>query len=206
MKLTSESKLFIGIAVCTVFLVVGASYLMTRPAKPIAREKLILTTTPTKGAKDAPHSLVVFSDFQCPACKLYSSVLSELTDNHPKDLLIAYRYFPLETHPQSIPSAAAAAAAGNQGYFWEMEKLLFANQERLNDALYKELAATLGMDTEAFEEALADPAMKNLVIADRDYGVSLGITATPTFFLDGIKLAPLTPANLVKEVEKVLTE
>lgn len=204
MKLTSETKLFIGIFAFTAIIIVIAMVIMTRPARPIAKENLILPTTYTKGPKDAPVWLVEFSDFQCPACKAFSGAVTDLAKKYPDKLLIAYRYFPLDGHPQSVPSAIAAEAAGKQGKFWEMEQLLFANQERFSDTLYTELATQLGLDVNTFKESLDDPKIKQAIANDATYGNSIGINATPTFFLNGVKLNLLTPADLVKEVEKAI--
>jgi len=206
MKLTSETKLFIGIFAFTAIIIAIAMVIMTRPAKPIAKENLILPTTYTKGAKDASVWLVEFSDFQCPACKVFSSVVSDLSKKYPDKLLVAYRYFPLDSHPQSIPAAIAAEAAGIQGKFWEMEQLLFASQERFSDTLYPELATQLGLDMNVFKESFIDPKTKQVITNDRSYGISIGINATPTFFLNGIKLNLLNPADLTREVEKLINK
>lgn len=206
MKLTSETKLFIGIFVFTAFLIAVAMIIMTKPAKPIVKENLILPTTHTKGPKDAPVWLVEFSDFQCSACKEFSTVVTDLITKYPEKLFVAYRYFPLDIHPQSLPSAIVAQSAGIQGKFWEMEQLLFANQDRLGDALYTELAGQLGLDMNAFSASIKDPATKQVVLNDSTYGASIGINATPTFFLNGVKLTLYTPADFVKEVEKVITQ
>lgn len=204
MKLTSETKLFIGIFAFTAIIIAIAMIIMTRPAKPIAKELLILPTTHTKGPKDAPVWLVEFSDFQCPACKAFSGVVTDLSKKYPDKLLIAYRYFPLDIHPQSVPAAIAAESAGKQGKFWEMEQMLFANQDRFSNALYTELATQLGLNVDAFTASIQDPATKQVVTNDTTYGNSIGISATPTFFLNGVKLSLLAPADLTKEVEKII--
>lgn len=206
MKLTSETKLFIGIFAFTAIVITLAMSVMTKPARPIAKEELILPTTYTKGPKDAPVWLVEFSDFQCPACKVFSGVVSDLSKKYPDKLLVAYRYFPLNIHPQAVPSALAAEAAGKQGKFWEMETLLFASQDRFSDALYNELATQLGLDMDAFQESVTSPTTKQLITNDTAYGNSIGINATPTFFLNGVKLNLYTPADLTKEVEKIIDE
>jgi len=209
-KLTSETKLFIGIFAFTILIITVAMVIMTRPTKPLTKEELILPTTNTKGQKDAPVWLVEFSDFQCPACKAFSGVVADLISKYPDKLLIAYRYFPLDIHPQAIPSAIAAEAAGKQGKFWEMEQLLFANQERLNEAPYKDFANALGLNLDRFENDLFNPEanaiIKKLVMADVSYGNSIGINATPTFFLNGVKLNLLAPADLTKEVENIINK
>lgn len=204
MKLTSETKLFIGIFAFTAIVITLAMSVMTKPAKPIAKEELILETTYTKGPKDAPVWLVEFSDFQCPACKLFSGIVSDLSKKYPDKLLIAYRYFPLDSHPQSVPSALAAEAAGKQGKFWEMEQLLFENQINFAPALYASLAAQLKLDMDMYTTTVNDPKTKELIASDLAYGNTIGINATPTFFLNGVKLNLYTPADLTKEVEKII--
>lgn len=206
MKLTSETKLFIGIFACTAFIIAIAMVLMTKPAKPIAKESLILPTTYTKGPKDASVWLVEFSDFQCPACKVFSGVVSDLSKKYPDKLLVAYRYFPLNSHPQSVPSAIAAEAAGKQGKFWEMEQLLFENQINFAPALYASLAAQLKLDMDMYTTTVNDPKTKELITSDVAYGNTIGINATPTFFLNGVKLNLLAPADLTKEVEKLMNK
>lgn len=204
MKLTSETKLFIGIFAFTAIIIAITMVIMTRPSKPLPQDELILSTTHTKGPKDAPFWLIEFSDFQCPACKAFSGVVADLSKKYPEKLLIAYRYFPLDSHPQSIPSALAAESAGIQGKFWEMEQRLFINQNRFNESLYNELATQLGLDMNTFKESLADPKTKQLITNDINYGNSIGINATPTFFLNGVKLNLLTPDDLTHEVEKTI--
>lgn len=206
MKLTSETKLFIGIFAFTIVIITVAMVVMTRPVKPLTKEALILPSTNTKGPKDAPVWLVEFSDFQCPACKAFSGIVADLRNKYPDKLLVAYRHFPLDIHPQAIPSAIVAEAAGKQGKFWEMEKLLFANQERLSETLYTELATQLGLDMNVFNESMTNPNTKQVVINDVGYGNSIGINATPTFFLNGVKLNLLAPADLINEVEKLINK
>jgi protein-disulfide isomerase len=204
MKLTSETKLFIGIFALTGILITLAMIIMTKPPKPIAKEALILPTTYTKGNKDASVWLVEFSDFECPACKAFSSVIGDLIKKYPDKLLVAYRYFPLEMHPQAIPAAIAAESAGQQGKFWEMEQLLFINQEDLHGGLYENFALQLGLNMTLFKAAITDLKTKQIITNDIQYGNSIGIDATPTFFLNGVKLTLSAPSDLVKEVEKAI--
>ena len=86
-----------------------------------------------------------------------------------------------------------------------MEQLLFANQESFAPSLYPELATQLGFDMDAFTASVNDPSTKQLITNDTNYGNSIGINATPTFFLNGVKLNLLTPSDLVNEVEKTIT-
>lgn len=204
MKLTTETKLFIGIFGVTAALVGIAMFFMTRPAKPVAKETLILPTTQTKGPVNAPVWLVEFSDFQCPACQAFSGTVAALAAKYPNDLLIAYRYFPLDIHAQAKPAAFAAEAAAKQGKFWEMESLLFANQDTLSLEKYQELATGLGLDMTKFNQAYDDTAVHQTIQTDVDAGNALGINATPTFYLNGQKLTLTSLADLTDAVDQAV--
>jgi protein-disulfide isomerase len=204
MHLTSETKLFIGVIIGTIVLIIGAIVIFSRPVKPLEKADLIPTTAPVKGNQNAPHFLVEFSDFQCPACKAFSSSVKTLSTKYPDKLLIAYRYFPLPQHAYAKKSAYAAESAHAQGKFWEIEELLFENQESLSDELVASLAAQLKLDIPAFQKSLTNQKVIDLVQSDLDYGNRIGIDATPTFYLDGIKLSLLDPQDLISQVENAL--
>jgi len=204
MKLTGETKFFIGIMGTTVLIIIGALMLLSRPAKPLAREQLIPDMTPVRGNKDAKVWLVEFSDFQCPACKAFAGVVDALATAHPDTLYVAYRHFPLLQHPISKKAAIAAEAAGVQGKFWEMNKLLFTNQNSLSESKIIDLAKQLNLDMTAFASSSADKKTEDKINADIAYGNTIGINATPTFFLNGVKLEVRTPNDLKQKVEEAL--
>jgi protein-disulfide isomerase len=205
MKLTSESKFFIGIIGLTIFIIVGAVILLSQPQKPIAKELLIPASAPTRGNKNAKTWLVEFSDFQCPACKAFAAVVDELAMKYPDTLFVAYRHFPLPQHPLAQKAAVAAEAARIQGKFWEMDKLLFGSQDALTETKFTELAKGLNLDMAVFASASSDPKTLEKITADVAYGNSLRLNATPTFFLNGVKLEVASPDELKKKVENALS-
>lgn len=82
-----------------------------------------------KGSREAKAVLIEYSDFQCPACQVYYPVVKQLTEELGNEILVVYRHFPLTTiHPNALPAAKAAEAAGKQGKFWEMHDMLFDKQ------------------------------------------------------------------------------
>jgi len=204
MTFPSESKLFLGMFLATAAIVGIAVFAFSRPAKPLAKDVLILSTTNTRGPQDAPVWLVEFSCFLCPACKIFSEAIDEIAAKYPDKLLITYRYFPLPQHTEAIPAAIVAEAAAIQGKFWEMERALFDNQSSLSATLYPQLAASIGLDMEAFEKARKDPVIKSRINADKQAGATLRIRATPTFFLNGRMLTVASPDDLIEEVEMEL--
>ena len=88
-------------------------------------QKLDLTGAPVRGKADAPVTLVVFSDFECPWCSKLEPILAELLSQNQDKLRIVFKHLPLPMHPQAEPAALAAIAAQKQGKFWEMHDALF---------------------------------------------------------------------------------
>lgn len=206
MKLTGESKFLLGIVALTVALIGGAIFLFSRPTTPphLRRQELIPTGTYTKGDTSASAYLVEFSDFQCPACKAFQPVVDELVSKNKDTLLFVYRHFPLDQHTFAIPAAVAAEAAGAQGKFWEMYALLFANQEKFSASIWPELAKQAGLDAAKFTAAQSDPTIADKIAADRSYGISIGVSSTPTFYLNGVKLTLTSYDDLRRAVENAL--
>lgn len=207
MKLTGESKLFLGIISVSVILIGIAALLFSRPNPPqptLPKNELLGGEAHSKGNASASAYLVEFSDFQCPACKAAKPFIDEIVEKYKDKLYFVYRHFPLEQHPFGMKAAIAAEAAGIQGKFWEMYDLLFANQENFSDSLFIDLAKQLKLDKKEFSESHTDSKLKANVTLDRDYGVTIGINSTPTFYLNGKRLV-LTSYNDIKaEVERAL--
>lgn len=202
MKLTGETKLFMGIIGATILIIVAGIVFMSRPSQVLQKSALVTDGAYSLGNKDAKTYLVEFSDFQCPACKVYEPAIDEIVNKNKDKMLFVYRYFPLDQHPFSRQSAQAAEAAGQQGKFWEMYKMLFENQEKFSDSLFTELAQKLNLDMEKFKKAMDDSTIKSKIAADRTYGESIGVDATPTFFLNGLKLESSSFDDFKKQIEK----
>lgn len=211
MKLTGESKVLLGILATTIAFIGVAVLFFSKPAptpKLYPREALIAVDSHTTGNASVSAYLVEFSDFQCPACRVFAPTVDTLVSKYSDKLLFAYRHFPLEQHAFAINASLAAEAAGKQGKFWEMYTLLFANQEKFSDAPWKDLANQLGLNLDQFEIDTLNPERKALLLAkieqDRTTGIALGVNATPTFFLNGSKLTIASPGDLQKAVEEAI--
>lgn len=148
-----------------------------------------------KGDPKAPVSIVEYSDFQCPACKVYYPIIRKLNEDLGDKLLIVYRHFPLrQVHKNAAAAAEAAEAAGLQGKFWEMHNALFDTQDNWakdeNPAIYfEDLASSLKLDTKKFKDDMKSAAVKNKINRDYSSGANSGVDGTPTFFLND-KLIP----------------
>ncbi len=138
----------------------------------------------TKGAKSGKHTIVEFADFECAHCKMAAPVMKTLVQKRP-DVTFVYKHFPLSLHPNAVPAAEAAEAAGAQGKFWEMHDAIFATQNMLDDALFEGHAKALGLDVKKWQAARASFPIKDRVAQSRKEGEALGVEATPTFFING---------------------
>lgn len=207
MKLTGESKILLGILAATVAIIGIAVFFFSKPPappKPIAREELVAPDSFSIGNASASAWLVEFSDFQCPACRAFAPVVDELIQTYPDKLFFVYRHYPLSKHPYAKPAAMAAEAAGEQGKFWGMSKLLFANQDRFSAASWASLADELKLDRTTFDAALASDALKAKIVRDEQAAVRLGLPGTPSFFLNGGRLTVGSPGELKKAVADVI--
>jgi protein-disulfide isomerase len=204
MKLTSETKILLAIIGFTILAVVTALFIFAQPPKPITRSELINENDPSSGPKNAANYLVEFSDFQCPACKAFSTEVDKLKTKYSTKLLVVYRFFPLSQHPESHTAAAVALSAYSQGKFWEMSDLLFANQDTLSMDTYASLSAQLKLDWNKISTDITSGTYTDQINGDYEYGDKIGIDATPTFFLNGVKLSLNEPSDLTAAVERVM--
>ncbi|MDP6934611.1 MAG: DsbA family protein [Myxococcota bacterium] len=144
---------------------------------------------PSLGPADAPITIVQFAEFQCPYCSLAMDTVDELMNIYEGKIRMVYRDFPLSFHDRAIPAAVAANCAGVQGKYWEMHELLMANQRALSDDDLESYAAKLALNLSQWSTCLADPAQTQEVEADLEDGLSVGVSATPTFFVNGIQVS-----------------
>lgn len=207
MKLTGESKVLLSILAATVAIIGSAVFIFSKPAappKPIAREELVTADSFQAGNASAAAWLVEFSDFQCPACRTFSPVVDDLITNNTDKLFFVYRHYPLSQHAYAKSAALAAEAAGEQGKFWEMSKLLFENQDIFSAAPWGELADQLKLDRTKFDAALQSNTLKTKIDQDETAAIRLGLPGTPSFFLNGVMITVVSPADLKKAVEEAI--
>jgi len=157
---------------------------------------------PFIGPEDAPITIIEFSDYQCPYCKKWhDEVLDQLLANYPDQIRFVYRDFPLiSLHPGAAPAAEAADCAGEQGSYWPFYQALFSMKYDLTTEAYQQYAAELGLDMQAFAECLADRRYEPEVMGDYNYAVNLGISSTPTFFINGIPIVGAQPYEVFKQL------
>lgn len=162
----------------------------------------IIGSSPMRG-RQTGTLLVEFSDFQCPYCAQAHRTLEALLAQEGKSLNLVYKHLPLsQIHPQALPAARAAWAAGRQGKFWPFHDALFNNQTRLGYDLYNEIAKNLGLDLTIFNrdrqgEASLQAIRQDLALAER-----LKLQGTPTFLIQrGSSLEVISLPELQAGVE-----
>jgi protein-disulfide isomerase len=148
-----------------------------------------------KGKLEAPVHLIVYSDFECPFCSKFADTVKEVEKAFGTKIVIAFRHYPLMSHTDAIPAAIASECAGEQGKFWEMHDLLFANAKNneLNLTKYKENAKELGLDQTKFNQCLDTEKYKDKVIAAQLEAKEFGVNGTPASFINNEPLPGAVP-------------
>lgn len=162
---------------------------------------------PNKGTKNAPITIVMFQDFQCPFSKRSQSTLEQLMTAYPNQVKLGFKHFPLGFHKNAAIAAEAAMAAGAQGKFWEMHDKIFANQKQINLDNLKSYAKDLNLDMNKFNDDLESHRFKKIVDEDIKKGKEVGVRGTPTFFINGRKLVGAKPlAEFQKVIDRLMKE
>ncbi|MCX2429180.1 MULTISPECIES: DsbA family protein [unclassified Pedobacter] len=142
----------------------------------------------SEGSDSAAITIVEFGDYQCPHCAHAYPIIKEIQQAFGDQIRFVFRHFPLqESHAFAFQAALAAEAAALQGKFWEMHDAIYDNQYRLNDELFQELAETIGLDIEQFDEDINTEAVKQKVEDDFESGVRSGVNGTPSFYVNETK-------------------
>lgn len=187
--------------------------LMTRSAAPESRTEGALPGTRADShvldasGPDAP-TLVEFLDFECEACGAFYPVVEQIREQYEGGINYVVRYYPLPGHFNSMNAALAAEAASEQGKFEEMYQRLFETQTQWGEQqtsradLFRTFAEDLGLDLGAYDAAVAAPATRERVEADFNDGQYLGVSGTPSFFLDGEKLELTQLSDLTNALDE----
>jgi protein-disulfide isomerase len=159
-----------------------------------------------RGPKDAPVAIVEYSDFQCPFCKAVLSTVNEIMARYPEKVKWVFRDYPIATLHPTVPKAhEAARCAGEQGKFWDYHDLLFERSPSHSLEQLKQYAQELKLNGPAFAQCLESGKYQAAVAQDVQEGTHLGVTATPTFFINGRVLSGAQPiAAFQKLIESEL--
>ncbi len=162
---------------------------------------------PYKGSPDAPLKVVLYSDFLCSHCADLADSLEALAPDYitPGKVQVIFHNYAFLT-PESVQAAMAAECALNQGAdkFWKYHNLLYGSQRNglsaYTDSALKDYAREIGLDEETFNTCLDSGATRAAVQADTDRGVSEGVEATPTWFLNGEMIPGAVPLPTLRSI------
>lgn len=160
-----------------------------------------IANAPSRGPASAVVTIVEFADFQCPFCARAVQPLIRLLNAYPDEVRLVFKNFPLESHSDSQAAHMAALAAGEQGKFWEMHNLIYAHQHAMKSADLLNMAEQLHLNMARFQKDLDSAELKARVNQDRMAGERAGVTATPTFIVDGELFSGFDATKLQTKIE-----
>ncbi|WP_082462177.1 thioredoxin domain-containing protein [Agromyces sp. Leaf222] len=218
-KARTRRVLWINVgAVFAFLLVVVIIFLVTRPtsSEPNANS----TTAPNEVIREDSHilgepgatdvTLVEFLDFECEACGAAFPFIESLRQKYAGEVTFVARYFPIPSHQNALNAAIAAEAAGRQDKFEEMYMKLFetqtqwAEQQDSKADVFRQYADELGLDLDQYDADVADPTTEERVLSDQTDGTALGVSGTPTLFLNGELLELRSADDLTSAIDAAL--
>jgi protein-disulfide isomerase len=168
-------------------------------------KKVEIGSSPVKGSRNAPVTIVEFSDFQCPYCSRVGPTLDTLLKKYEGKIKLVFKHQPLPNHPNAKPAAVASMAAHKQGKFWEMHDMLFANQQQLDKESLVGFAKKLGLNEARFKKDMEDPQILKQVEEEGMWASQNGLGGTPVFLINGATFRGAQPLeNFVQAVDKAL--
>lgn len=164
------------------------------------------------GDPETPVSIVVYADFQCPACATESQLMARIWPRIENRAHMIFRHYPLTaTNPHAWTAALYAEAAGRQDRFWEMHDFLFVNQPIWSflpdvESEFDSYAETLELDLEQLQADLENETVIDKVRDDQRGGNAAGVRSTPVMFIDGRRVAQLTASRIMELVDEQYRE
>lgn len=144
-----------------------------------------------KGNPAAAVTVTEYADLQCPACKsAHTLINAPLIEQYGSRVRFEFKHFPLTSiHPYAMEAAMASECAADQGKFWEFVDATYENQEQLTSGALRDWAKALALDEALFDRCLRSGIKRDAVTADQKGGEALGVNSTPSYFVNGQKVA-----------------
>ncbi|GAB1824254.1 hypothetical protein HerbRD11066_74180 [Herbidospora sp. RD11066] len=161
-------------------------------------------------AADGKVTLVEFLDFECEACAAYFPLVESLREQYDGKVTFVARYFPLPGHFNAERAARAVEASAQQGRFDDMYRKMYETQKTWGekqvpaDALFRGFAEEMGLDMAQWDTSYDDPATLTRVRKDMADGEALGVSSTPTFFLNERKIHPQSEEEFKAAIDAAL--
>ena len=190
-----EVKILLGLGTVAVLIIFATTLVFNRsqqgavPLSAAEQERLVREDSPSRGPVDAQVTLIEFLDPECESCRAAYEEVEQILEEYEGRIRYVVRYFP--NHNNSVLAVAATEAAGEQGMYWEMQAMLFANQPEWGERAtpqtdhFIRYASELGLDVEQFTASLQNPEYVAIAERDRQDALALGLRGTPTFFVNG---------------------
>ena len=147
-------------------------------------QRIDITGSPVLGRADAPVTLIVFSDFECPHCSKVKPLIHQLLDANKDSLRVVFKNLPLRMHEQAEAAALAAIAAQKQGKFWQMHDALFEIKE-WNPAVIDETAKAIGLDMTKYTADKSSQESRMQLGKDMNDAQIADVSSTPSLFING---------------------
>ena len=169
--------------------------------------KIDMGASPINGKKEAPITIVFFSDLQCPVCVGDYQALKEILKAYPDHVKVVMKNYPLSYHPSARPAAKVALAADEQGKYFEMAGLLYQNKADVSEAKIKDYAKQLNLD---YHKLMSDGKDKDAeyekrIVEDVNLGDQVDVRGTPTVFINGKKTEAGDFDSYKAEIDKILS-
>jgi protein-disulfide isomerase len=177
-------------------------YKLPEPEPPVLPVKA--DDDPSRGPVNAPVTVIVFTDFQCPSCAAVHPILDAVTSEFGDKVRLVVRDYPLPKHKDARRAAEAANAANAQGKFFDYIAILFKNQNKQDMASLKGYAAALGLDRAKFDAELDSGKYAAEVEKDVQDGDYYGVLGTPTIFINGVRLEVLSSEAMRGAIQAAL--
>lgn len=197
--MSQEIKVIGSIVFVTLLIIGGATMFLSGPstqtlgATVANADVLVRKDSNITGKTSSKVTLVEFGDYQCPACALSAPAVEQVIHDYAGKIRIVFRNFPLPQHKNALLAAEAAEAAGAQGKYWEMNKLLYAGQADWSESekaleIFVGYGRMLGLNTETFTKDVQSKKYAAKIQSDKNDGLAVGVNGTPTFYLNGSQL------------------
>lgn len=174
-------------------------YGQSRTTENEAKEKPTVDNDPSIGPADAPVTIIAFEDFECPYSGQVWRTEKQIMSEFEGKIRFVYRDFPISSaHPNALEAAEAAQCAHAQGKYWEMHDLLFIYQKNLSSDIIQEAARSLNLDMTEFTSCMDTDLYVDEVMADYQDAVNAGVSGTPTYFFNGIRVEGNLPIEVFR--------
>ncbi len=215
-NLSRQTRVAIAVAVAAVVAIVGVvSYQLAtgneevdednRASVAVRDDSHRLDTAP-----DGKVTIVEFLDFECEGCRAAYPFVEQLRETYAGRVTFVLRYFPLAGHHNSRPAAHAVEAAARQGKLEQMYQRMFDTQEQWGERqdsqapVFRTFAQELGLDLAQYDADVASDEVAARVQADFDDGMALGVTGTPSFFLNGERVVVESTDEFIEQIDAAL--